>query len=118
MKQQSQLWRKILEGLERDELSGEEFPLQCKNHPEKVVMVKCLKDFEKVPEGKNNSSNIYDICVNKQSDNENGRQFRHIKKNKGFRYNLHEDLENCAWMKLSCFFCIDVGKIIKKCILL
>ena len=51
LKEKSELWRRIIIDLERDNLTGDAMPLKCKNHPETVIKVKCQADFEKVPEG-------------------------------------------------------------------
>ena len=50
LREKSELWKNILEGLDRDNLLGESMPLQCKAH-KKITRVKCQDDFKNLPEG-------------------------------------------------------------------
>ena len=50
LREKSELWKNILEGLDRDNLLGESMPLQCKMH-KTITRVKCQDDFRKVPAG-------------------------------------------------------------------
>ncbi|CAH0691773.1 unnamed protein product [Spodoptera exigua] len=49
LKAKSELWRKIANTLEKNESLGSQLILKCQNHPEQIIKVSTLEDFEKLP---------------------------------------------------------------------
>ncbi|XP_050350709.1 NFX1-type zinc finger-containing protein 1-like [Nymphalis io] len=51
LKENSDLWTKIAETLEKQGSLGTSIQLKCENHPEQITTISSAKDFQKVPEG-------------------------------------------------------------------
>lgn len=101
----SEVWRKIVKDLERNELIGEWLPLVCPRHNDNVTKVKCSEDFkEKVEFGGCQEPCLTrlpcgHVCTkNCHSDDRNHQQFKCLKECtkviKGCLYN-HPCPETC-----------------------